>query len=98
MTFKNLGFQWLFLLALIFSYLVTFSFANDDDNDEESNSEVVVILFMFFGLGLGIVVMQIISYFGEVVPYTVVVFILGVIFSAANKNTGILSYCSFKFL
>ena len=41
---------------------------------------------MFFGLGVGIIAMQILSYIGEPVPYTVVVFVLGMLFSLGNND------------
>lgn len=41
------------------------------------HNEAVVLLFMFVGLTLGIVVTQLIAVYGESVPYTVVIFLLG---------------------
>jgi hypothetical protein len=73
------------LLLVLLSCLLFHARAEEDSKDEDPT---VVILFMFFGLGLGIVVMQLLSIFGEAIPYTCVVFILGIIFSSANKHTG----------
>jgi len=47
---------------------------------------VVIILFMFFGLGIGIIIMQILSAIGDPLPYTVVVFMAGLLFSLMDKN------------
>lgn len=55
----------------------------------DSTDPVVVLLFMFFGLIVGIVILQLLSHFGESIPYTVVVFITGLVFSLAHKgNSG----------
>ena len=51
----------------------------DDSNDPED-----IILFMFIGLCIGIVTMQILSRLGEPVPYTVVIFIFGIICSSLS--------------
>lgn len=72
-------------LVLCLSVLLTIVSA--ETKKEDGIEPTVVILFMFFGLGLGIIVMQVLSVFGEAVPYTVIVFVLGVIFSlCADKN------------
>lgn len=73
-------------LLICLSLLLTSVYA--EENKEDGLEPTVIILFMFFGLGLGIVVMQVLSVFGEAVPYTVVVFVLGVIFSAAADKKG----------
>ena len=38
------------------------------------------------GLSLGILVMQLLSRYGEAIPYTVVIFLLGIIFSFVSKD------------
>lgn len=57
----------------------------DDDLPELSNDPTDIVLFMFFGLSLGIVTMQILSRIGDIVPYTVVIFIFGVLISLFNQ-------------
>jgi NhaP-type Na+/H+ or K+/H+ antiporter len=57
---------------------------SDDDNSLLPES-TDVILFMSFGLAMGIIVMQILSKLGDPVPYTVVIFLLGVLFSLNNQ-------------
>eukprot|EP01039_Chlorochromonas_danica_P001214 gene1214-1324_t len=39
-------------------------------------------------MGLGILIMQILSYYGEPIPYTVVVFLLGAVFSLTDSKHG----------
>lgn len=46
-----------------------------------------VLLFMFFGIGVGIIIMQCLNKMGDPVPFTVVVFIVGILFSLANKDS-----------
>lgn len=70
--------------------LITIRAENDQFDDNTANvsnqdSPAIVILFMFFGLSLGILVMQILSKFGEPVPYTVVIFLLGGLFSFVSR-------------
>eukprot|EP01031_Cornospumella_fuschlensis_P037399 gene37399-45416_t len=67
-----------------------FASTNSDDDTESSDLESTdVLLFLFFGLGIGILVTQILSHWEDTVPYTVVIFVIGVIFSATDghKNT-----------
>lgn len=59
-----------------------------DDSDDDSLEATNVLLFLFFGLGMGVLVMQLLSFWGEPVPYTVVVFFMGAIFSLANSSYG----------
>jgi len=47
---------------------------------------VDVLLFMFFGIGVGVLFMQFLNAIGDPVPYTVVVFVAGILFSLANKD------------
>lgn len=70
------------LLALI--CLVSVQADDDDDTLEATN----VLLFLFFGLGIGILVMQALSYCGDPVPHTVVVFFMGMFFSLADSHHG----------
>eukprot|EP01031_Cornospumella_fuschlensis_P035805 gene35805-43429_t len=78
---------------LLFCLLsITFNVVHcSDDDDTESNDleSTDVLLFLFFGLGIGILVTQILSHWEDTVPYTVVIFVIGVIFSATDghKNT-----------
>lgn len=51
-----------------------------------SSDPQLVILFMFFGLCLGIFAMQILSRYGEMIPYTVMIFILGIFFAFISKS------------
>jgi hypothetical protein len=45
------------------------------------------LLFMCFGIGVGILFMQVLNKIGDPIPYTVVVFIAGILFSLANKDS-----------
>ena len=61
---------------------------NDDGDREAKETEpVVVILFCFFGLMLGTFISQVLSIYGEVIPYTVVVFLLGALFALSSKGS-----------
>ena len=58
-------------------------------DENEDLSHVLVLLFMFFGLSLGILVMQTLSHVGEAIPYTVLVFLMGIVFAAiSDKSEG----------
>lgn len=70
----------LILLALIFASLTNVVKADDD------TEPVVIILFMFCGVGVGIIIMQVLSAFGDPLPYTCVVFFAGLMFSLLDKN------------
>ncbi len=74
--------QKILLFLALFLGLVTTVRADDTDSTEP----VVIILFMFFGLGVGIIIMQVLSALGDPLPYTVVVFTAGLLFSLADKN------------
>lgn len=54
--------------------------------DHEKPDAIDVLLFMFFGIGVGVLFMQFLNKIGDPVPYTVVVFIAGILFSLANKD------------
>lgn len=56
------------------------------ENDNEKPEPLQIVLFMFFGIGVGILFMQILNKIGDPVPYTVAVFIAGILFSLANKD------------
>jgi hypothetical protein len=75
---------WISFSAIIF----TFSYANEENNNEDEVDPVIVLLFMFFGLGVGVLLSQVLSIFGEAVPYTVLVFLLGMLFSTAADSNG----------
>jgi hypothetical protein len=47
----------------------------------EETDPAVVVLFMFFGLGIGVIVTQLQSALWGVIPYTVVIFFVGVGFA-----------------
>lgn len=59
---------------------------DDDDVIEEELKSTTVVLFMFLGLTVGILIMQFTSRFGGDVPYTCVVFLIGVLSSLISKN------------
>lgn len=63
---------------------------------EENAEPADILLFMFFGIGVGIILMQFLNKIGDPVPFTVVVFISGILFSLASKDstgmTCLLSY------
>lgn len=90
-------------VALILPHFGAFGqdVTNDDndagDDDEESMKSVVVLLFMFFGLAVGIMVTQFLSIVGEAVPYTCVVFLLGVLFAVASNSGGMIYAMIFCF-
>ena len=53
----------------------------------EADEPVDILLFMFFGVGVGIIVMQFLNKIGDPVPFTVVVFISGILFSLATRDS-----------
>lgn len=63
--------------------LSLFNVCYAEGGEEEA---VNVLLFMFFGIGVGVIFMQILNLVGDPVPYTVVVFIAGILFSLSNKD------------
>jgi xanthosine utilization system XapX-like protein len=69
----------LLLLALMMGFISTV-------RADDGAAPVVILLFIFFGLIVGIVIMQILSKLGDPLPYTVVVFTTGLVFSLANKG------------
>lgn len=79
-----------------FSKISTAFFQRNLSSDEnEGLSHVLVLLFMFFGLSLGIFVMQTLSHVGEAIPYTVLVFLMGIVFAAiSDKSEGELLICA----
>lgn len=62
--------------------------SNGKEEEKEDLSHVLVLLFMFFGLSLGILLMQLLSHVGEAIPYTVLVFLMGVMFDAISHRSG----------
>eukprot|EP01040_Poterioochromonas_malhamensis_P013678 gene13678-15075_t len=80
----------LLVLLLLFCVFVPLLADGTDDNpdDDSGIDAVVILLFMFFGLGVGVVVTQVLSIFGEAIPYTVLVFLLGLLFSTAADSVG----------
>lgn len=85
---KELYLVALILFALAVTVLSQENEKNDDDDSGESLNEVVVLLFLIVGLGIGIIVNQFLSIFGEYVPYTCLVFLLGMALSQAYKEDG----------
>lgn len=55
-----------------------------------------ILLFMFFGIGVGVIFMQVLNRIGDPVPFTVVVFMAGVLFSLANKDSTGTTDCNFE--
>lgn len=51
-------------------------------SDETNSNSTVVILFLFFGITIGIITWQILSRYAKTLPYPVVIFFLGILFSA----------------
>lgn len=70
-------------LALLLFSLFSVGYAAEGEAEEEA---VNVLLFMFFGIGVGVIFMQCLNLIGDPVPYTVVVFIAGILFSLSNKD------------
>lgn len=83
----HLSFYFIILLFLCLLSTARATEGDDDDNNDSIES-TNVILFLFFGMALGILVMQILSYYGEPIPYTVVVFLLGALFSLTDSTHG----------
>jgi hypothetical protein len=56
--------------------------------EEDSDSgDIPVLVFMFIGLAVGIIMMQLLSFFGESIPYTCLLFLLGGLFSFVNSDS-----------
>ncbi len=85
------------LLLLFLLFCISFGIGqetdNTDDDSNESLNQVVVLLFLIVGLGIGIIVNQCLSIFGEYVPYTCLVFLLGMALSQAYKEDGEFFVC-----
>jgi di/tricarboxylate transporter len=66
---------------------------SNDKDDSTANDPIAVMLFLFFGLCLGIFVLQIISRIKTDIPYTVVIFVIGVVCSSLSntRQGGVLS-------
>lgn len=79
------------LLALLLLNFVGMAYAESDDTNPES---VVVLLFMFLSLVLCCAVMHVLSLYNDVIPYTVVVFLLGILFSAVADENHLSSFGS----
>ena len=79
----------LFLLVALSLSLANFTFAETDDIHDETEKEPEVLLFLFFGLVVGVIVYQIISIYEEIIPYTVIVFIIGVIIGAIQSSSSV---------
>lgn len=77
-------------LAMALAMLGTVLCADDKDDDGDDLSSTTVILFMFLGLSTGIVITQVLSHYGEDIPYTCVVFFVGVLSSLIDKDSGTL--------
>ncbi len=80
------------VFVLLLSLFVGSVRGGDEDGGDDKDDPAIVLIFMFLGLGLGILVMQVSSAFGDPIPYTVIVFFIGLLFSLADKqNAGIFS-------
>jgi NhaP-type Na+/H+ or K+/H+ antiporter len=78
-----------FIIVILYLFFpIKLTSASSDDNSASADDPVCVILFMFFGLCSGIIIMQLLSRFGEAIPYTVVIFILGVVSSGISNVHG----------
>ena len=80
--FNALGCQFVFWLLMFSMYISNV----EADGNEEEGRPVKVILFMFFGIGVGIIFMQVLNKFKEPIPYTVAIFLAGILFSLANRE------------
>lgn len=69
--------------ALLLSMLST---AHAKQEDQHGADPEIILLFMFFGLAIGILIMQLLSFCGDPLPYTVVIFMSGLVFSLLDKN------------
>eukprot|EP00600_Ochromonadales_sp_CCMP1393_P001641 CAMPEP_0174982048 /NCGR_PEP_ID=MMETSP0004_2-20121128/16250_1 /TAXON_ID=420556 /ORGANISM="Ochromonas sp., Strain CCMP1393" /LENGTH=1017 /DNA_ID=CAMNT_0016233903 /DNA_START=17 /DNA_END=3070 /DNA_ORIENTATION=- len=76
------------MLASTMLFLFMSTCLAEHEEEENGVDPSVVILFMFFGLGIGVLIMQGLSLVGDPIPYTCVVFLLGILFSVCNKNNG----------
>ncbi|KAJ1435051.1 Sodium/hydrogen exchanger family-domain-containing protein [Ochromonadaceae sp. CCMP2298] len=57
-----------------------------------ASGPVDVMLFMFFGIGLGVLIMQVLNKIGDPLPYTCVVFLVGILLAVIttdNANGGV---------
>lgn len=91
--FTMVASNWTLGLALSLSLLLfTTVYGGSDDGGTDDDGDQLeatnIILFLFFGLGLGVVVTQVLSIWGESIPYTVVIFLLGLLFSLADSSRG----------
>jgi hypothetical protein len=81
--------RWIIGIFFLFCCLWTSILASSDDSEDDDSLEATnVILFLFFGLGLGVLVYQMLSLWGEAIPYTVIIFILGALFALADSEHG----------
>lgn len=68
------------LFALASLYLLTLPLVQAANDDATKGSDpIYYILFIFCGLCSGIVILQLLSRYGEAIPYPVVIFIIGII-------------------
>lgn len=76
------------IIAYMLCYMVCLSsvYGHSDYDVSNDADPVVTILFIAFGLGIGILIQQVLSKLGDPVPYTVVVFIAGLVFSSWNRE------------
>ena len=76
------------IIAYMLCYIVCLSsvYGHSDYDVSNDADPVVTILFIAFGLGIGILIQQVLSKLGDPVPYTVVVFIAGLVFSSWTRD------------
>lgn len=77
---KYLSLQSICHVALVFMSMLQVCKAETDE-------PVDILLFMFFGVGVGIITMQFLNKIGDPIPFTVVIFISGILFSLASKDS-----------
>jgi NhaP-type Na+/H+ or K+/H+ antiporter len=75
-------------IFVFLSLICGFCLATTDDDSGQSIEVVTVLLFMFFGLALGVLLTQAVSNYGEVIPYTVLIFLIGMLFSTGASSSG----------
>lgn len=72
--------------SLSFLLLALFSIFGAAEAKESTDPELIIV-FLFFGALLGATTTQILTRFAPGVPYTVVVFLEGIVIAAINDNS-----------
>ena len=76
------------IIIILFCNFSPYVLATDDDYEEKEDTSSDILFFMFLGLACGVGISQIISHYGEAIPYTVLVFLVGMLFSTAVNQSG----------